>query len=70
MTKELNQQATEVGADEKFPDFPPRDEMENYFHICRPGHSAALECHFDMSNATAVLETWPETLILLKQSFS
>ena len=29
MTKELNQQATEVGADEKFPDFPPRDEMEN-----------------------------------------
>ena len=51
MTSELNQHVTEVGTDEKLPDFPPRDDMWNY----SPSHLAALDRHFGMSNAVAVL---------------
>ena len=43
----------------KFPEFPPRDDMQNYIHLNRPGHAAALDRHFGTSNSTAVLSEAP-----------
>lgn len=55
MTGKLIRQGTSAGTKDKFPDFPPRDDMQNFLHLYRPGHSAALERHFGISNSTVVL---------------
>ena len=40
---------------ERFPDFPPRDDMQNFLHLYRTGDPGALERHFGISNSTVVL---------------
>ena len=33
MTSKLTRQTTDAGKLEKFPDFPPRDDMQNSLHL-------------------------------------
>ena len=49
MTGKLIPQDTSAGIKEKFPAFPPRDDMQNFFHLNRPGHPASLDLHFGIS---------------------
>ena len=59
MTSKLTRQTTEAGRLEKFPDFPPRDDMQNSLHLDRPAHQAALYRHFGGSDTTIVLSEIP-----------
>ena len=59
MTSKLGQQPRDVGMLEKFPDFPPRDDMQNSLYLDRPAHQAALEEHFGNYDATIVLSEIP-----------
>ena len=47
---------------EKFPDFPPRDDMQNSIHLDDPAHQASLIEHFGVSNATIILSEIPVRL--------
>ncbi len=44
---------------EKFPTFPPRDDMQNYLHLYLPGHPGALQRHFGISDTTVILGEAP-----------
>lgn len=44
---------------ERFPDFPPRDDMQNPIHLGRPAIIAALDFHFEGSETTLVLGEVP-----------
>ncbi len=44
---------------ERFPDFPPRDDMQNPIHLGRPAILAALDSHFGGSETTLVLGEVP-----------
>ena len=44
---------------ERFPDFPPRDDMQNPIHLSRPAIVAALDSHFRGSETTLVLGEVP-----------
>ncbi len=44
---------------ERFPDFPPRDDMQNPIHLGRPAILAALDFHFGGSETTLVLGEVP-----------
>ncbi len=55
MTGKLIRPKTSAGMKDKFPDFPPRDDMQNFFHLNRPGHPGSLDRHFGISNSTVVL---------------
>ena len=59
MTGKLIRQKPSAGTSDKFPEFPPRDDMQNYLHLNRPGHPGALERHFGISNSTIVLSEAP-----------
>ena len=59
MTSKLTKQTQPTGTTDRFPDFPPRDDMQNFLHLSRPGHPGALDRHFGISNATAVLSEAP-----------
>lgn len=64
MTSKLGQQTgIRLGKDadalEKFPHFPPRDDMQNSLHLDRPAHQAALEAHFGNLETTIVLSEIP-----------
>ena len=59
MTSKLTHQATSAGAEETFPDFPPRDDMQNYIYLNRPGHPGALDRRYGLSNATVILSEAP-----------
>ena len=67
MTGKLIPQSTSIGTNirtpsgtkEKFPAFPPRDDMQNFLYLNRPGYSAALDRHFGLSNSTVVLSEAP-----------
>ncbi len=43
MTSKPKQRAKDAGTLEKFPDFPPRDDMQNSLFLDRPAHQAAEE---------------------------
>ena len=45
MTSNLTSQTGEQKSLEKFPDFPPRDDMQNSIYLDRPAHQAAREAH-------------------------
>ena len=47
--------STGMKAKDIFPVFPPRDDMQNFFHLNRPGYPSALDRHFGLSNSTLVL---------------
>ena len=55
MTSRLNQQTTPTGTGETFPDFPPRDDMQNALHLHKPSHLAALTAHFGNLDSTLIL---------------
>ena len=44
---------------EKFPDFPPRDDMQNSLHLDQPAHQATLRRHFGSYDTTIVLSEIP-----------
>ena len=43
----------------RFPEFPPRDDMQNPIHLHDDGHQAALRRHFGNPDATIVLGEVP-----------
>ena len=55
MTSRLNSQTQPAGTGETFPDFPPRDDMQNALHLHKPSHLAALTAHFGNPDSTLVL---------------
>ena len=59
MTSRLNPQTQPAGTDEMFPDFPPRDDMQNTLHLHKPSHIAALTAHFGNLDSTLVLSEIP-----------
>ena len=59
MTSKLTKQTKDDGKLEEFPDFPPRDDMQNSLHLDRPAHQAALLRHFGGGVATIVLSEIP-----------
>ena len=59
MTSKLTQQTTDAGKLEKFPVFPPRDDMQNSLHLDDPAHQATIRRHFGDSSAIIVLSEIP-----------
>ena len=59
MTSKLTRQAKDAGKLEKFPVFPPRDDMQNSLHLDRPAHQAALYRRFGGSDTVIVLSEIP-----------
>ncbi len=59
MTSKLIQQTTDAGTLERFPDFPPRDDMQNSLHLDDQGHQATLRRHLGSSDAIIVLSEIP-----------
>ena len=44
---------------DRFPDFPPRDDMQNSLHLDQPAHQATLRRHFGSYDTTIVLSEIP-----------
>ena len=59
MTSKMIRQTTEAGRLEKFPDFPPRDDMQNSLHLDQPAYQASLQLHFGNDDSTIVLSEIP-----------
>ncbi len=59
MTSKLTRQAPDDERLEVFPDFPPRDDMQNIIHLHQEGYLAALSYHFGRSDSTLVLVEVP-----------
>ena len=59
MTSKLTHQTTDSGTHEKFPDFPPRDDMQNSLHLDDFAHQATLRNHFGSDNSIIVLSEIP-----------
>ena len=59
MTSKLGQQSRNAGTLEVFPDFPPRDDMQNSLHLDDPAHQAALTQHLGNYDTTIVLSEIP-----------
>ncbi len=62
MTSKPKQKSIEFGALEIFPDFPPRDDLQNSIYLDRPAHQAALEEHLGNPDTTIVLSEIPVRL--------
>ena len=43
----------------QFPEFSPRDDMQNPIYLHRPGHLAALDRHFGAPDTTVILGEVP-----------
>ena len=43
----------------QFPEYPPRDDMQNPIHLHDPGYQAALRRHFGASDTTIVMGAVP-----------
>ena len=59
MTSKLGQQSRNSGTLEVFPDFPPRDDMQNSLHLDDPAHQAALTQHLGNYDTTIILSEIP-----------
>lgn len=59
MTSKLGQQSWNAGTLEVFPDFPPRDDMQNSLYLDDPAHQAALTQHLGNYDTTIVLSEIP-----------
>ena len=59
MTNKLTHLATTDEKLEVFPDFGPRDDMQNYYHLYLEGHPAMLVQHFSNRENTAVMGEVP-----------
>ena len=59
MTSKPKQKKVYVGKLEIFPDFPPRDDLQNSLFLDAPAHQAALEAHLGNPETTIVLSEIP-----------
>ena len=59
MTSRLSQRARDAGRLEKFPEFPPRDDMQNTLHLHDDGHQPVLRLHLGDSDTTIILSEVP-----------
>ena len=59
MTSKLTRQTKDAGKLEIFPDFPPRDDMQNSLHLDDQGHQGILRQHLGDSSTTIVLSEIP-----------
>ena len=61
MTSRLPQQvmAADTGTLEIFPDFPPRDDLQNALYLYDDGHQAVLRRHLGNEDTTIVLSEMP-----------
>ena len=59
MTSKLSKDARVAGTMEKFPDFPPRDDMQNALHLHNDGHQPILRQHFGTSETIIILSPNP-----------
>ena len=59
MTSQRITHSPPISADETFPDFPPRDDMQNSLYLYEPAHQAALSRHFGNPGATVILSEIP-----------
>ena len=62
MTSKPAPQTPPTGRDNQFPDFPPRDDMQNSIYLDRPAHQAALSRHFGNPDTTIILSEIPVNL--------
>ena len=59
MTSKTRKEQRTDGTLKKFPDFPPRDDMQNPLYIHDDGHQAALRLHYGNPETTLVLSEVP-----------
>ena len=59
MTSRPIQQTPATGPAGKFPEFPPRDDMQNSIHLDDPAHQVVLRRHFGTSDTIMVLGEVP-----------
>ena len=59
MTNQPIQQAGGINADGQFPDFPPREDMNNPIYLYVPGYLTTLHEHFGYRDSTLVLAETP-----------
>ena len=59
MTSRLSQYAEDAGTLEKFPDFPPRDDMQNALYLYDEGHQPALRRRLGNDDSTIILSEVP-----------
>ena len=59
MTSRPFQQTPATGPAGKFPEVPPRDDMQNSIHLDDPAHQAVLRRHFGTSDTIIVLGEVP-----------
>ena len=59
MTNKLTHPAADDSELTAFPDFGPRDDMQNYIHLYLEGHPAMLVQHFSNRDNTAVMGEVP-----------
>ena len=62
MTSKPAPQTPPTGRDKRFPDFPPRDDMQNSIYLDRPAHQAVLSRHFGNPDTTIILSEIPVNL--------
>ena len=59
MTSRLNQRKHDPATLEKFPDFPPRDDMQNTIHLHTDGHQPVLRRYLGNGETTVILSEVP-----------
>ena len=59
MNRKLTPQLTSSKIKGRFPDFPPRDDMNNPLYLYRPGYITTLHRHFGSLDSTLVLSEVP-----------
>ena len=59
MTSRLTKQAKDAGTLEKFPEFPPREDMQNALHLYDDGHQVILRRFFGINDTTIILSEVP-----------
>ncbi len=59
MTSKLRNQGKDTRTLEVFPDFPPRDDMQNALHLYEDGHQTILRRHFGVNETTIILSEVP-----------
>ena len=59
MTSRLGQRAPGSGVLETFPDFPPRDDLQNTLHLYDEGHQAILRRYFAETETTIIFSEVP-----------
>ncbi len=59
MTSKAIEKASSLKVSECFPEFPPRDDMQNPIHLYVPGYLTSLSLHFGDSETNLILSEVP-----------